>query len=306
MGENKEVQPSPYKIVEDVYSVGVIDLELDLFDELMPLPDGTSYNSYLIKGSEKTVLIDTCEERLTQVLLNNLKELNIEKIDYIISNHAEQDHTGALPKILEEYPQAIILTNEKAKNMIIRELKVLDEKFKVVNDHEKISLGNKTLEFIFAPWVHWPETMFTYLIEDKIIFTCDLFGAHLANTGFVESYEQIYLPAKRYYAQIMMPFANFVKSHIEKLNSYEIQILATSHGPVYKDPNLILDLLDDEAKDVPLNITVIHANRLEKGELLATKLRGKYPNSSVSVSYFGPVIGTHLGEGSLGIGWTKQ
>ena len=235
------MQPRSYKITNNIYAEGVIDKELDLFDELMPLPDGTSYNSYLIKGSEKNALIDTCDERFAKDLIKKIKKHKIQ-IDYIIANHAEQDHTGAIPEILKEWPNATIATNEKAKHMIEQELNIEPKKFKTIINNEKLSLGDKTLQFIFAPWVHWPETMFTYVEEDKILFSCDLFGAHLANNEFAKNKKQIETPAKRYYAEIMMPFLTFVKKHLNTLKNYEIKIIAPSHGPVYKEPELILDL----------------------------------------------------------------
>ncbi|MBU4485420.1 MAG: MBL fold metallo-hydrolase, partial [Candidatus Delongbacteria bacterium] len=169
-------------IKTDIFFVGAIDWDRRIFDELIPLPEGTSYNAYLIKGSEKTALIDSVDPVKQNELLKNLKELGIEKLDYIITNHSEQDHSGAIPKLLEVYPMAMAVTNEKCKSFEMDLLDIPEDKFIVIKDNEILSLGNKTLRFLLTPWVHWPETMVTYLEEDKILFSCDFFGSHLATS----------------------------------------------------------------------------------------------------------------------------
>jgi flavorubredoxin len=243
----REIKPA-------VYAVGAIDWFRRLFDELIPLPDGTSYNSYLIKGSEKVALIDTVDPTKEYELMDNLKKLNIDNIDYVVANHAEQDHSGSLPNILEFYPKAKVLTNPKCKDMLMDLLLIPEDKFITINDRETVSLGNKTLEFILAPWVHWPETMFTYLKEDKILFTCDFLGSHLATSDlFVVDEAKVYESAKRYYAEIMMPFRTSIKKHLEVLKGMEIEMTAPSHGPVYPRPEFILNAyrewISDEAKN---------------------------------------------------------
>ena len=161
------------KLREDLYYVGAIDWDRRLFDELIPLPDGTSYNAYLIKGTKKTALIDTVDPRKKHELLDNLKELKVKTLDYVIANHAEQDHSGTLPQILKQFPEAQLVTNTKCKTMLMDAMLLPESRFKTVEDREKLSLGKRTLEFIFAPWVHWPETMLTYLPEERILFPCD-------------------------------------------------------------------------------------------------------------------------------------
>ncbi|MHC4499726.1 MAG: oxygen-binding di-iron domain-containing protein, partial [Planctomycetota bacterium] len=138
----------------NVYAVGAIDWDRRLFDELIPLPDGTSYNAYLIKGSEKTALLDAVDPTKTEVLIDNLVKLGTEKIDYLISHHAEQDHSGAIPDILTLYPDAKVVTNPKYKGMLIDLLDIDQEAFIAVDDSQTLSLGGKTLQFIYIPWVH--------------------------------------------------------------------------------------------------------------------------------------------------------
>jgi flavorubredoxin len=226
----------------NIYAVGAIDWNRQLFDEIIPLPDGTSYNAYLIEGSSKTALIDTVDPPKTQTLITNLAETGVEKIDYLVSNHAEQDHSGAIPDVLRLYPDAKIVTNEKCKNMLIDLLGIDEQKFMTIEDGQELSLGNKTLKFIFTPWVHWPETLSTYLAEDKILFSCDFFGSHLATSDlFVTDKPRVYECAKRYYAEIMMPFRGPIAKNLEKIKNLDIEIIAPSHGPVYDEPKFIID-----------------------------------------------------------------
>ncbi|TET99162.1 MAG: FprA family A-type flavoprotein [Candidatus Stahlbacteria bacterium] len=246
------------KLKDGIYSVGAIDWNRRLFDELIPLPQGTTYNAYLIKGSEKIALIDTVDPTMEHELLRNLREFKVERIDYVISNHAEQDHSGSIPKILEVYPQATLVTNEKCKSMLMDLLLIPEGKFKVVNDKETLSLGDRTLEFILTPWVHWPETMSTYLREDKILFSCDFFGSHYASSElFVEDEAKVLEDAKRYYAEIMMPFMVQINRNLEKLKDYQINMIAPSHGPVYNKPELIVDAYKEWISDKVKNEVVI-------------------------------------------------
>ena len=241
-----------------VFSIGVIDWDRRIFDELIPLPNGTSYNAYLIKGREKTALIDTVDPTKEYELLANLQKLGVENIDYVISNHAEQDHSGTIPKILELYPDARVVTNEKCKEFLIKLLLIQEEKFLVIKDGETLPLGGKTLEFIIAPWVHWPETMLTYLKEDKILFPCDLFGSHLATSDLYAIEEcMVYTSAKKYYAEIMMPFRTSIKKHMERIDGIDVDLIAPSHGPVYHKPKFILDAYEDWVSDNVKNEVII-------------------------------------------------
>ncbi len=247
----KELKPN-------VYFAGAIDWDRRLFDELIPLPDGTSYNAYLVKGSEKTVLLDTVDPTKTEVLVDHLVRLGVDKLDYVVSHHAEQDHSGSIPDVLLLYPDAKVVTNPKCKDMLADHLEVEEDRFITVADGEKLSLGDKTLQFIYTPWVHWPETMSTYLVEDKVLFTCDFFGSHLASSSlFVTDEGQAYEAAKRYYAEIMMPFRKPIANNLAKIADLEIDIIATSHGPIYDKPEFIIDAYKDWAGDGVKNEVVV-------------------------------------------------
>jgi flavorubredoxin len=249
---------SNVKLAEGVYRVGAIDWDRRLFDSLIPLPDGTSYNSYLIKGSDKTTLIDTVDPTMTDVLMRHLNQLEIKKIDFVVANHAEQDHSGSLPHVIERYPEAKVVCTPRCKDFLIDLLMIPEGKFITVNDKDTISLGDRTLEFIHAPWVHWPETMLTYLREDRILFPCDLFGSHLAtNNLYVTDEGWVYEAAKRYFAEIMMPFRPNIQKHLERLKSYAIDIIAPSHGPAYNKPEFILKAYHSWVFDEPKNVVVL-------------------------------------------------
>ncbi|MBW2035161.1 MAG: FprA family A-type flavoprotein [Deltaproteobacteria bacterium] len=231
------------KIKDRIYWMGSVDWDRRLFDSLVPLPDGTTYNAYLIEGSEKTVLLDSVDPPMADELLSQLE--GVSKIDYVVSHHAEQDHSGTIPQVLAKYPDAKLISTPKAKGMLVDLLQIPEESFITVKDGETLSLGDKTLQFIHAPWVHWPETMVTYLEEDKILFSCDFFGSHIATTDlFVADEGRVYEAAKRYFAEI-------------KLTSYDIEMIAPSHGQIYPRPSFIIDAYRDWILGPPRNTVVL-------------------------------------------------
>ena len=248
----------PREITSNIYHVGAVDWDRRLFDALIPLPDGTSYNSYFVRGNDKNALIDTVDPTMTDILMSNLAELKVKKLDYLIANHAEQDHSGTIMRVLDAYPQAKAVVTPKCKEMLMDLLLIPEDRFVTVNDGETLSLGDKTLEFIYTPWVHWPETMVTYLKEDKILFSCDFFGSHLATTDlYVIDEGQVYESAKRYFAEIMMPFRTIIQKNLEKIKDHTIDIIAPSHGPMYNKPDFIINAYRSWAFDEPKNIVVL-------------------------------------------------
>jgi flavorubredoxin len=246
------------EIKPNVQYVGVMDWDRRLFDSLIPLPDGTSYNSYLIRGSEKTALIDAVEPLKIKEFWGNLDKLGVKHIDYIISNHTEQDHSGSIGAVLERFPGSQVVTNAECKALLKDHLHLPEDKFTVIGDGDTLSLGDKSLEFLIAPWVHWPETQFTYLKEDRILFTCDFLGAHMATTRLLtDDLSWFYSSAKRYFAEIMMPFRSSIIKHLDRLESYDIDIVAPSHGPVHTKPRAIMDAYRRWSTDEVKNEVVI-------------------------------------------------
>ncbi len=239
----------PVEIVRGVYWIGVNDTETDLFESIWSLPHGVSYNSYLVMGEEGIAVIDLVASKYGGKLLKNISEIvDPSRISYIVLNHLEQDHTGSLPEVLEKAPNARIVVSKVAASMIKYFYDVEEERIIVVGDGETLSIGGRTLEFVYLPWLHWPETMGTYLVEDKILFSCDAFGSYgaLLDGVFDDEVDMaLYLEeAKRYFSNIVSKHSSFVIRAVEKLKSrnIEIKILAPSHGPIYRrNPGMIIE-----------------------------------------------------------------
>ena len=244
------------QIRDGIFWMGAVDWDRRLFDSLVPLPDGTTYNAYLIEGSEKTALLDAVDPAMAEVLFHQLRDTK--RIDYIVSQHTEQDHSGTIPMLLERYPEAQVLATAKGKSLLVDHLQLPEDRVRAVADGETLSLGDRTLRFIHTPWVHWPETMCSYLEEERILFSCDFFGAHIAASDlFVTDQCRVYEAAKRYFGEIMLPFRAIIAKNLEKLAGLEIDLIAPSHGQVYDQPAWILEAYTDWALHPPQNLVVL-------------------------------------------------
>lgn len=273
------------KPAENVFYCGEKDRERTLFDQLIPLPEGTTYNSYFIKGSEKNALIDTVYPPKLELLLDKLKKAKIEKLDYIISNHAEQDHSGALPVLVKEFPDVKIVTNARAKDNIKSMLHIEDERFIVIKDEDTLSLGDKTLKFILAPFVHWPDTMFTYIVEDEYLFTCDFLGSHYTTGDIFADYsENLLLAAKRYYAEIMMPFRTFASKYVQKVRELNPKMVLPSHGPIYDKPEFILSAYEAwTSEKVKNQVLIPYVSMYESTKMMAEHLKERLEKAGTEV-----------------------
>ncbi|MBW2527339.1 MAG: FprA family A-type flavoprotein [Deltaproteobacteria bacterium] len=246
-----------HQLTDTVQYWGAPDYNRRVFDSLLPIPEGTSYNAYLVRGSDKTVLIDTVDPMMADRFTELLDQ--VPQVDHVVSLHAEQDHSGSLPLVLERYPDATLLCSPKAKPMLVDLLHLPAERLTPVDDGATLSLGDRTLRFLHTPWVHWPETMVAYLEEERVLFSCDFFGSHLsASRPVVADAARVMDAAKRYYAGIMMPFGKFIAKHLDKLAPLGIEIIAPSHGPVHQPPTAILDAYDQWARG-PLTGRVVIA-----------------------------------------------
>jgi len=233
----------PLKIAPDVHWVGINDEQIELFEGLWEIPEGVSLNSYLILGSEKTALIDSVLNLYAEEHLEKIKHLiNPSNVDYIILNHMEPDHTGALPRILETAPNAQVVLTPMALNLLKHYYHTEPKTILTKSDNLTINLGGKTLRFIQTPWLHWPETMTTHLIENNILFTCDTFGSfkRLPNGSIMETdikniNEYMHNASKKYFAGVFSGQREWILKATKKLQDMKIEpkILAPSHGPVY-------------------------------------------------------------------------
>ncbi len=247
------------KILDGIFYCGIHDKTRKVFDQLVPLTQGTTYNSYLVQGSEKTALIDTMYAKFSEQYLDMLASSGA-KIDYIISNHAEPDHSGTIPALLDIFPEAQVYCSAKCAENLVNMLGVSLTRIHVVADGEELSLGGRTLKFILAPWVHWPDTMFTQIVEDNILFTCDYFGAHYtANELWADCSAELVLAAKRYYAEIMMPFAKFCVKYLAKVRELSPNMVLPSHGPIYDKQGVafIENLYEEWTNEKPLRKVIL-------------------------------------------------
>ncbi|TVR38779.1 MAG: FprA family A-type flavoprotein [Bacteroidia bacterium] len=242
---DKEVLP----VTDDVKWVGVIDYDIVTFDVVMETEYGTTYNSYYI-DAEKKALIETSKEKFWDVYLEKLKKVgDPAEIQFIVLNHTEPDHSGNLANMLKVAPNATVVGSRLAiqylKDFLGTEFKHL-----VVKDGDTLDLGNKTLRFISAPNLHWPDSMYTYLEEDKLLFTCDSFGCHYAHPDMYDDKVGDFSDAFRYYFDVILkPFSKFMLKAIDKIRPLEINGVLTGHGPLLlKDWKKWVDLSEEYAR----------------------------------------------------------
>jgi flavorubredoxin len=263
---------------------------------LVPIPDGTSYNAYLVKGSGGTALIDTVEPEMGDRMRSQLDEVG--HVDFVISQHAEQDHSGYLPQVLERFPDAPLYSTPLGKRMLVDHLGIDGDRVRPVKDGDTIDLGDRSLRFIHTPWVHWPETMCTYLAEEKILFSCDFFGSHLATSRLYAGDDGAVIEAaKLYYGEIMQPFRNHIRKNLEKLGALEIELIAPSHGPAHDRPQAILEAYAEWSAETPRNKVVLpHVTMHGSTGLMVQRLIAALVDRGVDVV---PVDLVTLDEGRL-------
>lgn len=224
-------------VTADVKWIGVLDPDLVTFDVVMETKYGTTYNSYFI-DAEKKAIVETTKEKFWEEYLMKIDELcNPEEIEYIILNHTEPDHSGNVKNMLRVAPNATVVGTGNAIRYL-KDLMGMDFKHLIVKDGHTLDLGNKTLRFISAPNLHWPDTMYTWLEEDKVLFTCDSFGAHFCDDAMfedkIERMEEYDYSFKYYFDVILKPYSKFMLKAIEKINGLDIGIIATGHGPILR------------------------------------------------------------------------
>ncbi len=317
----------PIEIKPGVYWVGVNDRFTQLFEGLWPIGvEGVSYNSYLVTD-ERNALIDLAKAVKTDEFFDQIEEIiPISKLDYVVINHMEPDHTGVLSLFKRTAPNATILISEKGLKML-QAYYHIDSNVKIVKDGEELPLGKKTLKFFYTPFVHWPETMMTYETTNKILFSCDGFGGYGALRGSIFDDEcqdkDFYIREMlRYYANIVATFSRNVLKAIEKLQNVDVQIIAPSHGLIWrKEPSTVVNLYKRWAeyalKQAEKSVTLIYGSMYGNTErVMSSVLKGLtkagapvevYNVTETHVSYIlaslwksrGVVIGAPTYEGAL-------
>jgi flavorubredoxin len=221
-------------VTRDVKWIGVLDYDIRTFDIVMHTGYGTTYNSYFI-NAEKKAIVEVAKEKFSETYLRKLRSVtNPEEIQYIILDHTEPDHSGSLRLLLDLAPSATVVGSGNA----IRYLEdIVNTPFKslVVKDGDTLDLGNKTIRFISAPNLHWPDSIFTFLVEDKVLFTCDVFGAHYCSSEMYSDFSGLYTETFKYYFEVIMkPFSRFMIKAIEKIKPLELDFICPGHGPIHK------------------------------------------------------------------------
>lgn len=270
------------KIKDDFTWVGTLDPDLRIFDIVVKTEYGSTYNSYLLKAEGGNVLFEASKAKFYDEYVKTLSEIcPLEEIDYLVVSHTEPDHTGTIEKMLEVNPDMTILSSMGANNFL-KEIVNKDFNGRVVKDGEEISLGNRTLKFIMAPNLHWPDTMFTYIPEEKIMVTCDAFGGHYCDEGITNDNirdKEEYVEAVRFYFDsILAPFKKDVLAGYDKVKDLEIDIIANGHGPVIvEDAHEIIQLYKEMATEVNPNerktVIMPYVSAYGFTQLLAEKIR---------------------------------
>ena len=233
-----------FKIREDLYYVGVLNPNLRVFDIVMKTDYGTTYNSYIIKGKEKTALVEASHLSFSDYYIDNIKDVvDLQKIDYLIMNHNEPDHSGAIAKLAEINPDMTVVVSQAGSIYLKNITNNPNVKYKVVKDGETLDLGGRELKFINAPFLHWPDSMFTWVPDMKVLFTCDFFGSHYCEPQIMDTritYPKAYHTAlKGYYDAIFGPFKPYVLKGLEKIKDLDIEYACTSHGPILTKGGLL-------------------------------------------------------------------
>ncbi len=232
--------------------IGSIDPDLRIFDDLFPTERGTTYNSYLVQGQNKIAIIDTVKEKRADEFLSKVKSLvDPAKVDYIVINHTEPDHSGSLAFMLTQCPNATVISTQAARTFL-GNLIHTDFPSQVVKDGDTIDLGGRTLRFVNAPYLHWPDTMFTLLEQDGILFTCDAFGAHFCGDALFNDEVPDYSKDMHFYFDCLIrPFKDKVLSAIQKIEGERIEMICPSHGPVIRtDPARYIGFYKEWARPV--------------------------------------------------------
>ena len=278
------------ELKSDIYSVGVIDDRKVPFHRLI-LEDGTTYNSYLLKTKKPTV-IDTVDLIYTKEYIENLKSLiDLKDIEYIVINHTEPDHSGALGGLARQATNATIVCTEEAVYHLKELYRLHDRNFLVVKDKDTLDIGGKTLLFRVTPYLHTEETMITYAVEDKILFPCDIFSTHLtAKEHFLSKTDiDITEAFSVYYDLIMSPHRKYVRPMISMVNELDIDMIAPSHGYIIdEDVQKFISIYDEKSKENKKDkkATIVYTTMRNSTKAIAEKFKSEFESEGIQVNVF--------------------
>ena len=275
------------EIKPNIYWVGGIDWDIREFHGYLT-QRGTTYNSYLIMD-KKITLVDTVKHYLFDEMITRIKEIvDPKKIDYLISNHVEMDHSGSLPMIMEQYPNIKIITSTRGEKGLQRHYKNINE-YKVVESGDILNIGKRTLHFIHIPMVHWPDSMVTYIPKDKLLIPNDAFGQHIASAErFDDQIEWGILreEAAKYYANIVMPYGIQVEKALNALLGLKINMIAPSHGIIWRShiPEIIENYTKWARFETEKKALIIYDSMWGSTEKIAYTLRNGIEESGIPVT----------------------
>ena len=282
----------PVEIKPDTFWIGSLHPDLRVFDIIMQTKNGTTYNSYLIKG-EKVAIIDTVKDKFSQPYLERIAELtDFSKIAYIVIQHTEMDHSGSLAALLEKAPQAEVVCSKPAakyvQNVLNRDVTV-----KTVENGQVIDLGGKSLQFYPAPFLHWPDTMMTFLPEERILFTCDVFGAHFCDYHLFNDLitRDSWPDFQHYFQTIFRPFRKMVRNGLAKIADLDFDLIAPSHGPILRqDLKRYIQAYEGWAapiaENIPRRLLIYYASAYGNTEKMAMEIARGARDSGLAVEIF--------------------
>lgn len=278
------------KVRDDIYWIGALDFDIRTFDVIMYTEYGTTYNSYVVKGTEKTAVIEAAKDKFFDEYVERLKDITTpDKIDYLVVNHTEPDHTGSIKMLLDINPDITIIGSAFAIKFL-KEITNTQFKSMIVKDGDSVDLGGKTLSFIYAPYLHWPDSMYTYIKEDKTLFTCDSFGCHYCDDKvFNDKIEGDFYDAYKYYFDcIMGPFKDYVAKALKKIEGLEIETICPGHGPVLRtDIEKYVDLYREWCKNEKIDeVVVAYVSSYGYTKKLAEKITSGVEESGMNVKLY--------------------
>ena len=296
------------QLKDNIHWVGALDPNLRIFDIIMYTPYGTSYNSYVVKGNDKTAVFETVKVEFFEEYIDRLKDLNIDitKIDYVVVDHTEPDHAGSVARLLEISPKAKVVGSAAAIKFL-KEIANTDFEYITVKDGSQLDLGGKTLQFISAPFLHWPDSIYTYVPEDEILITCDSFGSHYSSKAIINSKvenKDHYLEALKYYFDcIFGPYKNYVLRAIKKIENLKIDMILPGHGPVLvENPMEIVEFYrkwstpKEVSEDAKKLVTIPYVSAYGYTETMAKELaRGIESAGNIEVKLYN-IIHSDMGE----------